>query len=156
MTLLNEDKDKKEEERINTLVKKLGLNPETAKVFNEVGKKLAIQLANTLLKSSFKYLRSVSEKEVTDSEILVIAKREMSKVVPNWAREKLTSIMDYVRAPKSIGGLENKIESVKNENFSEIYRLSQDWTQKLKISVTIKWIMKKNIQLFLISVIKMV
>ena len=131
--LLNEDKDKKEEERINTLVKKLGLNPETAKVFNEVGKKLAIQLANTLLKSSFKYLRSVSEKEVTDSEILVVAKREMSKVVPNWAREKLTSIMDYVRAPKSIGGLENNIESIKNENFSEIYRLSQDWHKNLNI-----------------------
>jgi len=131
--LLNENKDKKEEERINTLVKKLGLNPETAKVFNEVGKKLAIQLANTLLKSSFKYLRSVSEKEVTDSEILVVAKREMSKVFPNWARENLTSIMDYVRAPRSIGGLENNIESVKNENFSEIYRLSQDWHKNLNI-----------------------
>lgn len=134
--LLNEAKDKKEEERIkriNTLVNKLGLNPKTAEVFNEVGKKLAIQLANSLLKSSFKYLRSVSEKEVTDSEILEIAKIEMAKVIPNWAREKLTSIMDYVRAPRSIGGLENKIESVKNENFSEIYRLSQDWHKNLNI-----------------------
>jgi hypothetical protein len=131
--LLNEDKNKKEEERINTLVNKLGLNPKTAEVFNEVGKKLAIQLANSLLKSSFKYLRSVSEKEVTDSEILEIAKREMAKVIPNWARERLTSIMDYVRAPRSIGGLENNIESVKNENFSEIYRLSQDWHKSLNI-----------------------
>jgi len=134
--LLNEAKDKKEEERIkriNTLVNKLGLNPKTAEVFNEVGKKLAIQLANSLLKSSFKYLRSVSEKEVTDSEILEIAKIEMAKVIPNWARERLTSIMDYVRAPKSIGGLENKIESVKNENFSKIYKLSQDWHKSLNI-----------------------
>ena len=134
--LLNENKNKKEEEkeeRINTLVKKIGLNPKTAEVFNEVGKKLAIQLANILLKSSFKYLRSVSEKEVTDNEILEIAKGEMAKVIPNWARERLTSIMDYVRAPKSIGGLENKIESIKNENFSKIYRISQEWHKNLNI-----------------------
>lgn len=131
--ILTEDKEKKEEERINTLVKKIGLNRKTAEVFNEVGKKLAIQLADTLLKSSFKYLRSVSEKEVTDNEILEIAKGEMSKVIPNWARERLTSIMDYVRAPRSIGGLENKIESIKNENFSEIYRISQEWHKNLNI-----------------------
>ena len=120
--LLNESKKE-------ILMDKLGLKESLAKVFDEVGKKLSVWLANKYLKYYYDLGKSYAEREVTHKEILDFAKHKLNTThSPTDMRRTLTSIMDYIQV-----GLNGNKSSLDDLSIFDIFKKSKEWHDQLNV-----------------------
>jgi hypothetical protein len=120
--LLNESKKE-------ILMDKLGLKESLAKVFDEVGKKLSVWLANKYLKYYYDLGKSYAEREVTHKEILDFAKHKLNTThSPTDMRRVLTSIMDYIQV-----GLNGNKSSLDDLSIFDIFKKSKEWHDQLNV-----------------------
>ena len=108
---------------------KLGLKESLAKVFDEVGKKLSVWLANKYLKYYYDLGKSYAEREVTHKEILDFAKHKLNTThSPTDMRRTLTSIMDYIQV-----GLNGNKSSLDDLSIFDIFKKSKEWHDQLNV-----------------------
>ena len=89
--LLNESKKE-------ILMDKLGLKEDLAQVFDEIGKKLSVWLANKYLKHFYDDAKSQAEPNVPNKDILSVAKNRLnSRLTVYILRNVLSEIMDYIQ-----------------------------------------------------------
>ena len=120
--LLNESKKE-------ILMNKLGLKESLAQVFDEVGKKLSVWLANKYLKYYYDVGKSQAEREVSHKEILDFAKHQLNQEhSPTSMRRVLTSIMDYIQV-----GLNGNKSSLDDLTIFDIFRKSKQWHDQLNV-----------------------
>jgi hypothetical protein len=120
--LLNESKKE-------ILMDKLGLKESLAKVFDEVGKKLSVWLANKYLKYYYDLGKSYAKREVTHKEILDFAKHKLNTThSPTDMRRTLTSIMDYIQV-----GLNGNKSSLDDLSIFDIFKKSKEWHDQLNV-----------------------
>jgi hypothetical protein len=120
--LLNESKKE-------ILMDKLGLKESLAKVFDEVGKKLSVWLANKYLKYYYDLGKSYAEREVTHKETLDFAKHKLNTThSPTDMRRTLTSIMDYIQV-----GLNGNKSSLDDLSIFDIFNKSKEWHDQLNV-----------------------
>jgi hypothetical protein len=120
--LLNESKKE-------ILMDKLGLKESLAQVFDEVGKKLSVWLANKYLKYYYDLGKSYAEPDVTNKVILDYAKRMLNQEhnAPSM-RRTLTSIMDYIQV-----GLNGNKSSLDDLSIFDIFNKSKEWHDSLNV-----------------------
>lgn len=120
--LLNESKKE-------ILMDKLGLKESLAQVFDEVGKKLSVWLANKYLKYYYDLGKSYAEPEVTHKTILEFAKNRLNQEhnAPSM-RRTLTSIMDYIQV-----GLNGNKSSLDDLSIFDIFNKSKEWHDQLNV-----------------------
>ena len=128
------------ESKKDVLMDKLGLKEELAVVFDEVGKKLAIWLANKYLKyyydmgkemaNQMQYTKTAFETEPQKSnkDILEWAKTKLNQIRPSGIRQVLTSIMDYIQV-----GLNGNKSSLDDVSLIDIITKSKEWHDSLGI-----------------------
>jgi hypothetical protein len=109
--LINEAKSK-----LDDLINKVGLKPETAQMFDSIGGGLSIFLTKKVLESF---------QRVTSMPIKSLAK-ELNPT--SQLRQDLTSIMDYVT-----NGLNGNKSSLDNLTFEQIKEKSKEWHDSLNI-----------------------
>jgi hypothetical protein len=120
--LLNESKKE-------ILMDKLGLKESLAQVFDEVGKKLSVWLANKYLKYYYDLGKSYAEPDVTNKVILDYAKRMLNQEhSPTTMRLTLTSIMDYIQV-----GLNGNKSSLDDLSIFDIFNKSKEWHDSLNV-----------------------
>lgn len=107
---------------------KLGLNEDLAQVFDEVGKKLSIWLANKYLKFYYDEGKSMAEKNIPNQQILEWAKQRLNRLIPQRLRDGLSSIMDYIQV-----GLNGNKSSLEDLSILEIVSKSKQWHDSLNI-----------------------
>jgi hypothetical protein len=108
--------------------KKFGMNKEVATVFDEVGKKLAIWLANKYLKFYYDEGKKMAEKDIPNQQILEWAKERLNRLIPQRLREGLIPIMDYIQV-----GLNGNKSSLDDLSIVEIMSKQQQWHDSLGI-----------------------
>ena len=128
------------ESKKDVLMDKLGLKEELAGVFDEVGKKLAIWLANKYLKyyydmgkemaNQMQYTKTALETEPQKSnkDILEWAKTKLNQTRPSGIRQVLTSITDYIQV-----GLNGNKSSLDDVSLIDIITKSKEWHDSLGI-----------------------
>ena len=119
--LLNESKKE-------ILMDKLGLKEDLAQVFDEVGKKLSIWLANKYLKFYYDEGKSMAEKNIPNQQVLEWAKERLNRLIPQRLRDGLSSIMDYIQV-----GLNGNKSSLDDLSILQITSLSKQWHDSLNI-----------------------
>jgi len=110
------------ESKKEILMDKLGLNEKLAIVFEEVGNKLAIWIANKYLKYYYDEGKIMAEKNIPNQQVLEWAKERLNRLVPQRLRGGLVSIMDYIQV-----GLNGNKSSLDDLNIIEIMDKSQEW-----------------------------
>ena len=108
--------------------KKFGMKKEIAEVFDVVGKKLAIWLANKYLKFYFDEGKKMAEKDIPNQQILEWAKERVNRLIPQRLREGLIPIMDYIQV-----GLNGNKSSLDDLSILEIMSKQQQWHDSLGI-----------------------
>jgi hypothetical protein len=116
------------ESKKEILMDKLGLKEELAVVFEEVGKKLAIWLANKYLKYYYDEGKLMAEKNIPNQQVLEWAKERLNRLIPQRLRDGLASIMDYIQV-----GLNGNKSSLDDLTILEIMSKSQEWHDSLNI-----------------------
>jgi hypothetical protein len=116
------------ESKKEILMDKLGLNEKLAIVFEEVGNKLAIWIANKYLKYYYDEGKIMAEKNIPNQQVLEWAKERLNRLVPQRLRGGLVSIMDYIQV-----GLNGNKSSLDDLNIIEIMDKSQEWHNSLGI-----------------------
>jgi hypothetical protein len=119
--LLNESKKE-------ILMDKLGLKEDLAQVFDEIGKKLSVWLANKYLKFYYDEGKSIAEKNIPNQQILEWAKEKLNRLIPQRLRDGLSSIMDYIQV-----GLNGNKSSLDDLSILEIMSKSKQWHNRLNI-----------------------
>lgn len=120
--LLNESKKE-------ILMDKLGIKESLAQVFDEVGKKLSIWLANKYLKYYYDDAKSQAEPDVSHKDILEVAKYRFNNSVSiDKTRQGLTTIMDYI-----IVGLNGNKSSLDDLSIIQIIQKAKEWHDSLNI-----------------------
>jgi len=119
--LLNESKKE-------ILMDKLGLKEDLAQVFDEIGKKLSVWLANKYLKFYYDESKSIAEKNIPNQQILEWAKEKLNRLIPQRLRDGLSSIMDYIQV-----GLNGNKSSLDDLSILEIMSKSKQWHDSLNI-----------------------
>jgi len=117
------------ESKKEILMDKLGLKEEIAIVFEEVGKKLAIWLANKYLKYYYDEGKLMAEKNIPNQQVLEWAKERLNRLIPQRLRDGLASIMDYIQV-----GLNGNKSSLDDLTILEIMSKSQEWHNSLGIA----------------------
>lgn len=115
------------ESKKDILINKLGLTPETAQVFDDIGNKLSIWLANKYIK----YLYDFAEKDMnikTHKEKLDFALLNLNTYNRYQLNNVLSSIMDYVTI-----GLNGNKSSLDELNLIQIYDKSKEWYENLNL-----------------------
>ena len=127
--LLNESKKE-------ILMDKLGLKKELAEVFDEVGKKLSVWLANKFLKYYYELGMSMAEPNVPKKDILDWARHQINQDHgASNMRMFLSSIMDYI-----VVGLNRDKSSLEDlpmfkikQGEPNIYDKSKEWHEQLNV-----------------------
>ena len=120
--LLNESKKE-------ILMDKLGIREELAQVFDEVGKKLSIWLANKYLKYYYDISKEEAEPDVSHKDILKTAKYRLnSSLISLGLRRVLPGIMDYIQV-----GLNGNKSSLDDLSILKIGSKSKEWHDSLNI-----------------------
>jgi hypothetical protein len=120
--LLNESKKE-------ILMDKLGLKEDLAQVFDEIGKKLSVWLANKYLKHFYDDAKSQAEPNVPNKDILSAAKNRLnSRLTVYILRNVLSEIMDYIQV-----GLNGNKSSLDDLSIVQIASLSSQWHDSLNI-----------------------
>jgi hypothetical protein len=120
--LLNESKKE-------ILMDKLGIREELAQVFDEVGKKLSIWLANKYLKYYYDISKEQAEPDVSHKDILETAKYRLnSSLISLSLRRILPGIMDYIQV-----GLNGNKSSLDDLSILKIVSKSKEWHDSLNI-----------------------
>ena len=127
--LLNESKKE-------IIMDKLGIKEPLAQVFDEVGKKLSIWLANKFLKYYYDLGASIAESDVPKKDLIEFAKNRLNQEhSPYTTRMTLSSIMDYI-----IVGLNGNRSSLEDLPMFEIkrgepniYKKAKEWHDSLNI-----------------------
>ncbi len=120
--LLNESKKE-------IIMDKLGIKESLAQVFDEVGKKLSVWLANKYLKYYYDLGKSYAEPEVTHKTILEFAKNRLNQEHNAYSmRRTLTSIMDYIQV-----GLNGNKSSLDDLSIFDIFNKSKEWHDSLNV-----------------------
>lgn len=117
------------ESKKEILMDKLGLKEELAVVFEEVGKKLAIWIANKYLKYYYDEGKLMAEKNIPNQQVLEWAKERLNRLIPQRLRDGLASIMDYIQV-----GLNGNKSSLDDLTILEIMSKSQEWHNSLGIA----------------------
>ena len=130
--LLTEDK---QEERLKILTEKIGMKPELAETFDRVCGKTSVWIANKYLKMYYDNHINLINYGMTKAGVLNAAKKKINELHPQRIIPVLVSIMDYNRAPKSAGGLDNKITSHydKETSINDIITDAKIWHDSLNI-----------------------
>jgi len=115
------------ESKKDVLIDKLGLKEELAQVFDEVGKKLAIWLANKYLKYYYEMGKEM-ESQKSNKDILEWAKTKLNQIRPSGIRQVLASIMDYIQV-----GLNGNKSSLDDVNLIDVITKSKEWHDSLGI-----------------------
>jgi hypothetical protein len=116
------------ESKKEILMDKLGLKEELAVVFEEVGNKLAIWLANKYLKYYYDEGKLMAEKNIPNQQVLEWAKERLNRLIPQRLRNGLAPIMDYIQV-----GLNGNKSSLDDLNIDQITSKSQEWHNSLGI-----------------------
>jgi hypothetical protein len=120
--LLNESKKE-------ILMDKLGLKEDLAQVFDEIGKKLSVWLANKYLKHFYDDAKSQAEPNVPNKDILSAAKNRLnSRLTVYILRNVLSEIMDYIQV-----GLNGNKSSLDDLSILKIASKSSQWHDSLNI-----------------------
>jgi hypothetical protein len=119
--LLNESKKE-------ILMDKLGIREELAQVFDEVGKKLSIWLANKYLKYYYDISKEQAEFDVSHKDMLKWAQHRVNSMAKSTLRRVLPGIMDYIRV-----GLNGNKSSLDDLSIVQIASLSSQWHDSLNI-----------------------
>jgi len=130
--LLTEDK---QEERLKILTEKIGMKPGLAETFDRVCGKTSVWIANKYLKMYYDNNIDLINYGMTKADVLNAAKKKINELHPQRIIPVLVSIMDYNRAPKSVGGLDNKITSHydKETSITDIITDAKIWHDSLNI-----------------------
>jgi hypothetical protein len=130
--LLTEDK---QEERLKILTEKIGMKPELAETFDRVCGKTSVWIANKYLKMYYDNNINLINYGMTKTDVLNAAKKKINELHPQRIIPVLVSIMDYNRAPKSVGGLDNKITSHydKETSIADVIRDAKVWHDSLGV-----------------------
>ena len=130
--LLTEDK---QEERLKILTEKIGMKPGLAETFDRVCGKTSVWIANKYLKMYYDNNINLINYGMTKADVLNDAKKKINELHPQRIIPVLVSIMDYNRAPKSVGGLDNKITSHydKETSINDIITDAKIWHDSLNI-----------------------
>ena len=109
----------------DVLINKIGLDPEIAEWFDRTCGGLAVIMfkkwIKRILDTIAQYQEGVTEKDV-------IAERNKLKNIPLSDRQKIQSIMDWVRV-----GLNGRLNQYQNLEFSELYNKSREWHDSLSL-----------------------
>jgi len=109
----------------DVLINKIGLDPEIAEWFDRTCGGLAVIMfkkwIKRILDTIAQYQEGVTEKDV-------IAERNKLKNIPLSDRQKIQSIMDWVRV-----GLNGRLNQYQNLEFSELYDKSREWHDSLSL-----------------------
>ena len=116
------------ESKNEILMDKLGLKEELAVVFEEVGKKLAIWLANKYLKYYYDNNINLINYGMTKADVLNAAKKKINELHPRRIIPELTSIMDYIQI-----GLNGNKSSLDDLNIIDIITNAKIWHDSLNI-----------------------
>jgi hypothetical protein len=127
--LLNESKKE-------IIMDKLGIKESLAQVFDEVGRKLSVWLANKFLKYYYDLGASIAEPDVPKKDLIEFAKNRLNQEhSPHTTRMVLSSIMDYI-----IVGLNGNRSSLEDLPMFEIkrgepniYKKAKEWHDSLNI-----------------------
>jgi hypothetical protein len=120
--LLNESKKE-------IIMDKLGIREELAQVFDEIGKKLSVWLANKYLKHFYDDAKSQAEPNVPNKDILSAAKNRLnSRLTVYILRNVLSEIMDYIQV-----GLNGNKSSLDDLSILKIASKSSQWHDSLNI-----------------------
>jgi hypothetical protein len=120
--LLNESKKE-------IIMDKLGLKEDLAQVFDEIGKKLSVWLANKYLKHFYDDAKSQAEPNVPNKDILSAAKNRLnSRLTVYILRNVLSEIMDYIQV-----GLNGNKSSLDDLSILKIASKSSQWHDSLNI-----------------------
>jgi hypothetical protein len=119
--LLNESKKE-------ILMDKLGLNEDLAQVFDEIGKKLSVWLANKYLKYYYDNNINLINYGMTKTDVLKAAKKKINELHPQRMIPVLASIMDYIQV-----GLNGNKSSLEDLNIVDIITKSKEWHDSLNV-----------------------
>jgi hypothetical protein len=117
------------ESKKEILMDKLGLKEDLAKVFDEIGKKLSVWLANKYLKYFYDNAKESAEPNVPNKDILSVAKNRLnSRLTVPILRSVLSEIMDYIQV-----GLNGNKSSLDDLSILKIASKSSQWHDSLNI-----------------------
>ena len=118
-----------EESKKGILMDKLGLSEDLAQVFDEIGKKLSVWLANKYLKHFYDNAKESAEPNVPNKDILSVAKNRLnSRLTVSGLRNVLSGIMDYIQV-----GLNGNKSSLDDLSILKIASKSSQWHDSLNI-----------------------
>jgi hypothetical protein len=118
-----------EESKKGILMDKLGLSEDLAQVFDEIGKKLSVWLANKYLKHFYDNAKESAEPNVPNKDILSVAKNRLnSRLTVSGLRNVLSGIMDYIQV-----GLNGNKSSLDDLSILKIASKSSQWHDSLNV-----------------------
>jgi len=118
-----------EESKKGILMDKLGLREDLAQVFDEIGKKLSVWLANKYLKYFYDNAKESAEPNVPNKDILSVAKYRLnSRLTVPILRSVLSEIMDYIQV-----GLNGNKSSLDDLSILKIASKSSQWHDSLNV-----------------------
>jgi hypothetical protein len=131
-----------EESKKGILMDKLGLREDLAQVFDEIGKKLSVWLANKYLKYFYDNAKESAEPNVPNKDILSVAKNRLnSRLTVPILRSVLSEIMDYIQV-----GLNGNKSSLDELSILKIASKSSQWHDSLNVGEgTINYVEKNPI-----------
>ena len=117
------------ESKKEILMDKLGLKEDLAQVFDEIGKKLSVWLANKYLKHFYDDAKSQAEPDVPNRDILSVAKKRLnSQLTVYGLKNVLPGIMDYIQV-----GLNGNKSSLDDLPITKIASKSKQWHDQLNV-----------------------
>ena len=130
------------ESKKEILMDKLGLKEDLAQVFDEIGKKLSVWLANKYLKYFYDNAKESAEPNVPNKDILSVAKNRLnSRLTVPILRSVLSEIMDYIQV-----GLNGNKSSLDDLSILKIASKSSQWHDSLNVGEgTINYVEKNPI-----------
>lgn len=109
----------------DVLINKIGLDPEIAEWFDRTCGGLAVIMFKKWMK---RFLDTISQYQEGTTEKDVIVQINKLKNIPSSDRQRIQSIMDWVRV-----GLNGRLNQYQNLEFSELYDKSREWHDSLSL-----------------------
>ena len=109
----------------DVLINKIGLDPEIAEWFDRTCGGLAVIMFKKWMK---RFLDTISQYQEGTTEKDVITQINKLKNIPSSDRQRIQSIMDWVRV-----GLNGRLNQYQNLEFSELYDKSREWHDSLSL-----------------------
>jgi hypothetical protein len=123
--ILREERLLIEASKLDILINKIGLNPDIAKIFEDMCGSLSVWVVNKYIDYFFKIF-SEKGSEVNKEKLLTLSKNHINNISIKELNYDLTLIMDYINV--ELNGNKTPLE---NLSISDIKEISLEWGTKL-------------------------